>query len=231
MLTLNSLVFDILEIIKSNKLNDDIDIDERQIINSINSQRALWVRNEYNKPGRSIDSDVIQNLQCVELEVVDASACPCDLPVDCSMLRTKLVIPNTIELHHKPAITKVGPVDRLNDFYSFVPYEQVIYSGNGKFNSAGVFAFLYDGRMYFKVNKAKAKMLKYVNIMGVFEDPTEVSAFVSCDGTTCFSRDGKYPLKSWMWPTMKEYILKEYITAIQLPEDNTNDAASNEERK
>lgn len=230
MMTLNKLVFDILETVKSNKVNDDVDIDERQIENSINIQRALWIRNEYNKNGRVIDPDVIQNLQCVELEVVDRSACPCTIPVDCSMLRTKQLIPVTIELHNKPAITKIGPVDRLDEFYSFVPYHQVIFSGNGKFNTEAVFAFAYDGRIYFKAKKAKSRMLKYVNIMGVFEDPSEVAAFTACDGTTCFSKDGKYPVKAWMWPMMKEYILKEYITSMQMPEDNSNNAASDERK-
>ena len=42
--------------------------------------------------------------------------------------------------------------------------------------------------MYFKLSTAKAKMLKYVNILEVFVDPTKVAAFVSCDGSTCFQQ-------------------------------------------
>ena len=53
--------------------------------------------------------------------------------------------------------------------------------------------------MYFKVSTARANMLKYVNIMGVFEDTIEEAAFVSCDGTSCFSADDRYPIIAWMW--------------------------------
>ena len=32
-------------------------------------------------------------------------------------------------------------------------------------------------------------MLKYVNIMVVFDDPAKVADFIICDGTKCFSAD------------------------------------------
>ena len=58
----------------------------------------------------------------------------------------------------------------------------MINSGSGKYNQDAVFTFIYVRRMYFKVSTARAKMFKYVNIMGVFEDTKEEVAFVSCDG-------------------------------------------------
>ena len=53
--------------------------------------------------------------------------------------------------------------------------------------------------MYFKVSTARAKTLKNVNIMGVF-DTTDVAAFVRCIGTTCFSADDRYPINTCMLP-------------------------------
>ena len=64
----------------------------------------------------------------------------------------------------QPSHKKV-PVDRFNDFFSLVPYEQVIYSESGKYNQDAVFAFIYDRRIYFKLSTARAKILMYVNMI------------------------------------------------------------------
>lgn len=229
MATTNEIVYDILEDVASHKLSDDLDIDNRQVIYKLNTQRALWTRNEYNKPGRILDPYLIQSLGCVELEVADASDCP-ELPVGCSILKTKCEIPKTIELHNRSAITKVGPIDKLDYFFSFVPYQQAIFSGNGKFNGNSIFAFIHNKRMYFKVNSAQQKLLRRVNIMGIFEDPTKISEFCNTNGTPCFSMDDEYPISNWMIPFVKEQIIKELIMSMQIPEDNSNDANSNEDR-
>ena len=225
MATTNEIVYDILEDLNSQHISDDIDVDERQIIHKLNVQRSLWIRNELNKPGRTIDPATVQSLGCVELELADASDCP-DLPLGCSLLRTKCEIPKTVELHNRNAITKVGSIDKLDYFFSFVPYQQAIFSGNGKYNKESIFAFLHSNRMYFKVNKAQQKLLRKVNIMGIFEEPSVIEKFCNQDGSTCFSKDDEYPLSSWMLPFVKEQILKNFIQSMQMPEDRINDATS-----
>lgn len=227
MATLNEIIYDILEDVKSNVISDDIDIDERLIIHKLNVQRSLQLRNEYNKPGRILDPFTVQTLGCVELEPVDSSECP-DLPADCTLLRTKCEIPKTVELHHRTAITKVGPVDKLDYFFSFVPYQQVIFSGNGKFAKNVVYAFIYNKYMYFKSTSLASKLITRVNIMGMFEDPTAVESF--CGNTTdCFSNDDEYPINTWMIPYVKEQVVRELVMSLQMPEDNINDANSKEE--
>lgn len=226
MATTNEIVFDILEDLNSQHISDDIDVDERQIIHKLNIQRSLWIRNELNKPGRTIDPFTVQSLGCVELELADSSDCP-DLPVGCSVLRTKCDIPKTVELHNRNAITKVGSIDKLDYFFSFVPYQQAIFSGNGKYNKDSIFAFIHGKRMYFKVNSMQQKLLRKVNIMGIFEEPTAIDQFCNQNGAPCFSKDDEYPLSSWMLPFVKEQILKSLVQSIQMPEDRINDATSN----
>lgn len=228
--TLNKIVYDILETVHSHVNSDDADVDIRQIEWLINNQRALLIRNEYNKPGRVIDHNLIQDLGCVEVEMVDNSACPDISTAGCYLLRTKCQIPNTIELHHKTAITRVGSPDRMNDNYSFVSYDQAIYSGSGKFNKNNNFAFLLNNYIYIKVHSKKAAMLKYVNIRGIFEDPTEVGNFTCCTGAVCYTNDSPYPINTWMIPYMKEPVINQLMMAKQVPEDNSNDATNDEAR-
>ena len=84
--------------------------------------------------------------------------------------------------------------------------------------------------MYFEVSTARAKMLKYVNIMRVFEDPTEVILFKLWCNNLFFSRwqISNHCLKMTIHETE---IFKEYITAIQIPSDNTNNAAGDETKE
>tara|TARA_R110002126_G_scaffold47605_6_gene133387 strand:- start:9221 stop:9919 length:699 start_codon:yes stop_codon:yes gene_type:complete len=229
MATTNELTYDVLEDVRSHHVVDDEDIDDRQLIHKYNVQRSLWIRNELNKPGRTIDPFTIQSLGCVELEVADTSDCP-GMPVGCSILRTKCELPKTVELHQRNAITKVGPIDKMDYFFSFVSYHQAIFSGSGKYNGNSIFAFLHGNRMYFKVNSSQQKLLKNVNIMGIFEDPTKVAGFCQQDGAPCFDKDSQYPISSWMIPFIHEEVVRQVLRSIPLPEDNTNDANSNEAR-
>lgn len=228
MATLNEIIYDILEDVKSNHITQTVDIDERLIIYKLNLQRSLWLRNEYNKPGRTIDPIVVQSLGCVEVEAADSSDCE-DLPVGCTLLRTKCELPKSIELHNRLAITKVGSVDKLNYFYSFIPYAQAPFAGNGKFSKDVIYAFIHTNRMYLKVNGTQAKFLDKINIMGIFDDPTAVETFCKPDGSVCFSRDDEYPVSEYLIPFMKEHVVKELVMSLQMPEDNVNDGNDNEQ--
>lgn len=227
MATLNELIYDILEDVRSYNVTDDSDIDERQVIYKINNQRTLWLRNEYNKPGRTIDPFTIQTLACVELEPADSSECT-DFPSGCTILRTKCTLPKVVELHDRSAITKIGPVDMLGYNFSLIPYAQAPFAGSGKFNGKTIFGFIRSNRIYFKTNTMQAKFLSRVNIDGLFEDPTAVNSFCGGD-TECFSRDDQYPINSWLVPYLREQVVKELVMGIQMPEDTTNDATSNEQ--
>tara|TARA_R110001599_G_scaffold136553_3_gene315007 strand:- start:1305 stop:2015 length:711 start_codon:yes stop_codon:yes gene_type:complete len=223
MITLNKLTYDLLELIRGN-ITDDDELDLRQIEYWIHNQRALWLKNEMNR-FRSIDDDLVQDLGCAELELADASSCAV-FPVGCSILRTKNIIPDTIDLHHKSAITRVGPVNRTQKPFSFIPYNRAVFSGNGRLSKETVYAFLLNDRMYLKFNENNelAKLLTEVNIRGVFEDPTQVAAFNNSDGTPCYSKDIKYPISRSMINYMKAEIIKSDLRfKLMAPSDTVND--------
>ena len=223
MITLNKLTYDLLELIRGN-ITDDDELDLRQIEYWIHNQRALWLKNEMSR-FRSIDDDLVQDLGCVEIELADASSCTA-FPVGCSILRTKKIIPDTIDLHHKSAITRVGPVNSVQRAFSFVPYNRAIFSGNGRFSKETVYAFLLNDRMYlrFNDNNELAKSLTEINIRGVFEEPTEVADFTNPDGTPCYSKNSKYPVSRSMINYMKAEIVKSDLRfKLMAPSDSVND--------
>jgi hypothetical protein len=227
MITLNKLVYDIMELLRNNNITDDIDIDERHVIYHINTQRALWIRNELNKSGRTIDHNIVQDLGCVKVTEADPADC-CETDLDgCIVLRTEKQIPNTIELHNTTSITRVGPVDKTDISFSFVPYERSIYSGNSKYSKKQVYSYLLNNYIYLKAKDSKDLMLDFVNIRGIFEDPTEVNSFLDCDNKPCFTNDSKYPINSWMIPYIKEQVLAQFGAAVSMPKDDSNNASEN----
>jgi hypothetical protein len=209
-------------------INDFNDIVSRDYLTDvINGQRALFIRNEYNKRNRSIDPDVIQDLGCVDLELVDAVTC-CDLsiPVDCQVLRTKTDIPKTIEFHNSKGITRVGGVEMLTKAFNYVDMTRLPYVGNGRANRNEVFYFLYKDRIYLYSKAPRFVLLKHLNVMGIFEDPTAAGTFKTCSGETCWSPDKEYPIKDWMWEYIEEAVVQRLLQKQSVP---TDESANNKE--
>ena len=223
MASFNEIIFDVMELARGNQISDDTELDERHVTYLLNNQRSLWLRNEYNKPGRSIDSNIIQDLGCLELEEASPEDC-CIETNGCIVLRTKKKIPNTIELHAKTAITRVGPINKTSSPFSFMPYHKAVYSGNGRYNKNIVFTYILNNRIYIKTNSLAANMLDYINVRGVFEDPTAAAEFIDCDGKPCFTYEDEYPINNWMIPFVKEQVLNQLGVALSTPKDESNDA-------
>jgi len=224
MTTLNELIYSILLTIRP-YISDDENVARRLIAFEIHSQRALWLRNEFNK-NRTIDPAFIQDLGCVELERTDTAEC-CEITSDCLILKTVQKIPNTIERHNSTTITRIGPVDKMSVSFSLVPYGQAIFAGNGRFNKNEVFAFLRNGHIYIKTNnKSLSTFMKYVNIQGVFENPTEAANFLTCDNAPCYDDNSAYPINKWLVPYITAEVIKKMAPSAQQPVDKSNDASS-----
>lgn len=190
----------------------------------INNQREVSVRNEYNK-NRTIDPYIIQDLNCVELELADPIQCCIETPEGCKLLRTVLEIPNTVEFHYTKGIISVGSPNITKARISLIDYSRIPYIGHGRTTSNVVYAFLYMKRIYLISRDTSYLLMSRINIRGIFTDPTELGTFINCSGQACFSLDSPYPLNGWMWTTLvKPYVLQELIQKSQSTTDDSNDA-------
>ena len=190
----------------------------------INEQRALWIRNEYNK-NRSIDPYIIQTLSCLELELVDPIQCCIAVPTNCKVLRTKKKIPNTIEFFFTKGITSVGPADILKPRFILIDYSRVPYAGNGRTTQKAIYSFFYDGYMYVFSKNSITNLLKYITIRGLFEDPTALGDYINCEtNQTCWKPSDMYPINQWMWAYMKPYIIQQLTQKAMFSFDDANNA-------
>lgn len=231
MASYSEISFDILEILKSNQISDDVDISLEHIMYHVNNQRALWLRNEMNKSGRSIDSHIIQDLGCLEITEVDAAEC-CSVTSDCIALRTKKKLPPFIELHDRPAVTYVGPVNKINQPFPLISQGKASYILHNKFTGNNLYAILLNDYIYLLTKNPIYQGIDYINVRGVVADPNDLLDF-RCDseGTPCFSYEDEYPINNWMIPYIKEQVLQQFGMSLQIPKDNDNNAKDNNSKE
>jgi hypothetical protein len=190
----------------------------------INEQRALWIRNEYNK-NRAVDPYILQNLNCLELELVNPIDCCIDVPSGCKLLRTKKLIPNTIEFYFTKGISAVGPADITKPRFVLIDYSRLPYIGHGRTTSKSIYAFLYGGYMYLVSKNPTYTLIKYITIRGIFENPTALGDYTNCStGSTCWSPSDPYPLNQWMWAYIKGQVLQQLMQKGQFTTDDSNNA-------
>lgn len=223
MATKNEIMYSIMDKL-SPHLTDDNEISMREISYEIDNVRALFLRNELNK-NRTIDPNIIQDLGCVEMEISDRAEC-CEVSSGCKIVRTKLEIPTAIELHNSTALTRVGPVDKMEQDYSFISSVRAKFAGSGKYNQNNIYAFLHNKRIYLVSKNNKLKFIKYINVQGVFENPEEVGLFSTCAGDTCYTFNSKYPVNAWMINHIIDTVYNKFINTLNIPLDKVNDGDS-----
>lgn len=222
MLSLEDLHAQIDEALAINSVESSFSYD--YFTDLINEQRALWIRNEYNK-NRSIDPYLVQELPCLELELVDPIQCCVPTPAGCKVLRSKKQIPNTIEFFFTKGIVSVGPADIMKPRFVLIDYSRVPYIGNGRTSQKAIYAFLYGGYIYITSKNPAHLLINRITIRGIFEDPTSLEDFVNCETTgTCWKPSDPYPINQWMWAYIKPYILQQLMQKGTNVMDDSNNA-------
>ena len=214
-MTLNEIAYNLLNLIRGGKSNDDENISLEQIKFNIQHYRAVLVRRDFARNG-IVTRQLEQNLGCLELEKVDGSQC-CGLEVGCDVYRTKVAIPRTIRFNFEDAITFVGAVDGLtriplvsSSIIKFLQYDKYTHS-NKK-------AYMIDDYLYI----FNAEGMEFVNVRGVFENPEDLAKF-DCDGA-CYDEDSEYPLPADMLQAINAGFMNGELRMIGLTvSDTTND--------
>ena len=96
-MTLDYYVYEIRALLP----NDWLDVDQRHIIRWINLQRALWLKNEFNK-NRIIDDKVKQSFPII-MKLVNSSEIS-GIKANTILLKSNVIIPSTIIRHYNTVI-------------------------------------------------------------------------------------------------------------------------------
>lgn len=234
--TLNEIVYSIIEIIRPKLMSGDA-INKDLVKFLVKNTRAALIRQDLNK-AHTIDRSLIQDLGCVEVEIVDSAEC-CDIESECSFIRTKKPIPSLVELHNKTLLTRVGPIDKMGKAYEVLEYERVPYeiSSENPFTNKLLKAFMMNSKGYVYLlipkNSKSKMMIEYINIQGVFEDPEQLREYASgCSGSACYSDDEPFPVKHWMINSIRDIVIQKYLgVQSQARIDTSNDNKVNPEQQ
>jgi hypothetical protein len=227
-MTATEIIYAIREKLKA--YTDDTKYTDAYIFFLINLKRALYIRREYNQQQRKIDQEVAQTI-CMELEEVDSSVCPeCQelSSNECSVIRTVLKLPNTIELHNRQTILKISSIGVFDKPFSLIDINRMPYIGESRYENKFIYAAYHsNGYIYLKSSLNFIRTLTHISVTALFENPDDISKFQCSptDNTPCFDFENtNYPIEGWMADVVISDIVQELSRLKGIPEDNTNNA-------
>lgn len=142
-ISLNELVYDLIELYRANHKNTD-SLSEEQVRNWIHATRAAIVKSRLDQNPFYIDQSWVQDLGNVEVEGTTTVG-------GITYVKTRDKLPLTINRRGgEGTFTILSPGEVGITPYNYVSYDRSMYAGNGAFNSATKYAFLYDGYLYIK---------------------------------------------------------------------------------
>jgi len=223
--TLNSIINDILKIIRGGEVATTESISKRQIEEWIHQYRALLLKRDLDK-GKYPNPDYIQEIDHLQLEAVDVvgdDITPLGLSTDYKILRTKLELPTTIDLNFKSGFTYIG--SPMGYEIQFIPEGRSLWQQYRKYTPNDPVCFLRNKRLYV----LSGEPMEFITIRGIFEIPPEVGRFINpITSKPLFTYDSKYPVPNEYVPIIKQMILTEELKIEAVASsDETNDDEHN----
>lgn len=216
-ITLNHLVYQVLEFASSGTLPTDLNVSWELAAQWVAEQRAILIGQSLNKKDQINDS-WIQYIPCVKLEQVMDNNC-CSEASDCYILKSKQKLPSTIDTYLDNWLVSVNTEGGVN-ISKTNPIKQR-YSKYNKYTSTSRGWYIKDDYLYV-INDQN---LELVNVSGLFEYPEDVARFIDCSGQPCFTEDSDYPVSLTLASQIVDIInktkLQPFMTA---PADTSNNA-------
>lgn len=212
-------IYDIIEALR--QYSDDSGITEDYISFLIDDTRALLLRQKYNAPGSIIPLSIRQRLH-MDLELVADNVF---INTD-KILRTVKPLPNLVESFNFMNHFWADSGSYVNIKFVYVTPERFPFVGHNKWLKDTVYVTIgQDYKVYLQSSNLKHRLLDKIRVYSIFENPKlawEESA--DYDENKIFEQDVNYPIDLDMWINMKDIILKQFITSLQIPQDKTNNA-------
>lgn len=218
--TLNTIVTDLLTIIRGSQLSASEPISKRQLEAWVHQYRAKIIKQDMDK-GKVPNPDYIQTIQALEVEEVDEAE-GTTLTTDYKTFRTTIQVPKAIDLNFKSGFMYIGTI--TGQEIQFTAEGRARWQQHKKYTSSDPICYLKDGYLYIHNDKA----IRYITVRGIFEIPPEISHLNNTNEViTDVTLESEYPMPIDKLPLLKEMILsKELNIEIGAYSDVSNDSAS-----
>ena len=228
-MTVNDLISRVRSLYNKGPASNDSRLSTRHIYSKLKSSRNLLLRREADKKRRMSDWNV-QTIQCIKLNLVDPTDCPCVVPAGCKMLKTVCKIPNPLQTILGSTISSITTLDGSTVFGS-TNWLRKRYKSGDKYTSEIADYFIRDEYLWITHNKR----LEWVTVSAIFEDPIEVELFpynsdcsCGCAETDCcpYPPDLEFPVDSNLVDAIVQMAAQELVQLFKaIPEDTTNNAS------
>lgn len=207
--TLNTLIDDIMLIIRNSNIVESENINRLQIKQWIISYRALLIKQDIDKDG-DINPDYIQTLDDLDLEVVSINP-----GSNVCKMQSIRKLPRALDLNNRYGILSV--TDRNGNIIQLGDRTKALKQKHRRFTCNDYIAYMDNGYL----NIIGPNLIDRPLVDGVWEDPDAVSEF----NGECIDENSTFPLSYDKIPALKDLILsKELGLSVQMPSDIVNNA-------
>lgn len=220
MLTANHLISDIRNIASSGGNPSEFKISDRQILYWVEQVRSQLISQSLNKRD-DINDTWLQFIYCLEMEQVEDTDC-CLIDSNCFLLRSTQQIPSTIDYWRDNAIVSVTTAGGES-----IPKSNHIKQRYQKYNkyTGKVWGWYLKDDYLYVINDQN---LNYLTVAGLFEFPSDLGDFVSCENQACWTLDSNYPISLTMATQVTDIVIKTKVNPfLTFPSDTTNNADGN----
>lgn len=189
--TLNTLIDDILLIIRNSNIVESENINRLQIRQWIDTYRALLLKQDIDKDG-DINPEYIQTVGPIELDVVEFKP-----KVNFCKLKANKALPKTLDLNKRYGILSIN--DRYGNLIQFGDQTKAIKQKYRRFTCNDYIAYMINRNL----ELVGPNLIKDIYVSGVFENPDEVSE----SNGDCINDNTPYPLPYDKIPALKDLIL------------------------
>jgi hypothetical protein len=204
--TLKTIIYDLLNIIRGAKVTDDEPISERQIESWVHQYRAKLIKQDIDK-GKYINPDYVQEFLVNGTTPLTVSPVVQETRI---LYRSDVRIPKTLDFNFKSGLLYVG--DTEGNIIQLIPEHRANYQQYDRYVPNEPLCWLNDRY----INIINYSGNETISIRGIFEIPTEADPLITLDH--------KYPIPVNMLPVLKEMILKNELGIIYSnPNDDAND--------
>jgi hypothetical protein len=182
----------------------------RSLEDSAWNLRATFIRREYDKT-KIVHEDLIQDLGCIPLEMVDAAEC-CEIDSGCKVKRTVHPVPKPVRFKREEPFEYVGDIDHSPEYVLTTAGELELILHHSEVPSIYPYYIYRNGYIY------TTAQVKYLRVRGVFETPSEASIFNDCKDSHCDTEE-----EAFIPGDMAELIETELLRKYRLQQTDGKD--------
>ena len=205
--TLDSIVDDIILQARNNNISESEHLSRYQVIQWIMQYRTFLIKQDIDK-GRDVNQAYVQMISSVKLDPVDYSFKGW-LTTDKVRYVTIIDIPRTIDFAFKSGLLNV--TDMFGNEIQIIDKNRAELQKSRRYSNIEYVAYRIGNKIFVE----GPGELEYINIFGIFEDPSKIQGGVSLNDP--------YPIPLNMIPLLKELIFAKELK-WQMPIDNANNS-------